>query len=151
MSVPTCWELLEKMAESKLHPPHDAVSDLAARVERVLALHRHVKGAPDWCEECRDSDGNPSDWPCETVRRLDGAEQITHDYGPSRMDCTGPVSSPPADLAARVERVLADIRSQRELWLRERDAKLGRDWSNISAAHLVALERIERLLEGANP
>jgi hypothetical protein len=55
----------------------DTVETLAARVEAVLALHKHCKGVMrEWCSECVEVEGKGChvEWPCPTVRILDGGK-----------------------------------------------------------------------------
>jgi len=49
---------------------------LAARVEKVLALHRRVDAPSPWCGHCigDDPDDRFVDWPCPTVRLLNREE-----------------------------------------------------------------------------
>lgn len=68
MSKPTCRELLESVRHSfdrELVVAGQEV-DLAARVERVLAMHDSIDR--DYCDGCGER------WPCPTVRLLDGGE-----------------------------------------------------------------------------
>jgi hypothetical protein len=71
---PSARELLDRMKNATgpagvLDIP---AGQLAARVERVLALHTKGKiphrGKGDWCLDC------DCGWPCPTVRILDGEE-----------------------------------------------------------------------------
>jgi hypothetical protein len=51
---------------------------LAERVERVLALHKESDSTyakKPWCSTCKDADGNHVDWPCATVRLLNGEDK----------------------------------------------------------------------------
>jgi len=71
MGKPTARELLDTTAV----PGDEPWSELADRVEAVLALHRRGSVDEDhgaWCEECNDTAGISLDWPCPTVRLLNG-------------------------------------------------------------------------------
>jgi hypothetical protein len=48
---------------------------LYGRIRHVLAHHRPAKGRTvDFCPICMDGDGGLTEWPCPTVRMLDGDE-----------------------------------------------------------------------------
>jgi len=69
--TPTARELLTLLGME------DTVETLAARVEAVLALHKHCKGVMrEWCSECVEVEGKGChvEWPCPTVRILDGGK-----------------------------------------------------------------------------
>lgn len=71
MSEPTARELLKALHKVPSFRAATVRADvLAARVEAVLALHARVLGDPDECSSC----GYLVDWPCPTVRLLDGEE-----------------------------------------------------------------------------
>lgn len=65
MSKPTCRELLDQQQRWWGTP------ELAFRVERVLALHKECKG--EFGSACL-APGCDNDWPCPTVRLLNGEE-----------------------------------------------------------------------------
>lgn len=68
----TANELLDAVRKIEGYRVHSVTHDLAARVEKVLALHveeRTYEGGPAdifVCEHCR------KNWPCPTIRLLDG-------------------------------------------------------------------------------
>ena len=82
MSKPTARELLDRAAKNGPRSQawtalggcddykcecHDLLITLAERVEKVLALHNRKEDQVGvWCEACCE------DWPCPTVRRLNG-------------------------------------------------------------------------------
>ena len=79
MSKPTCRELIVSVrhAFDRESVVAGQEVDLAARVERVLALHRPIKqkhGGPDYCAACILPYPKIELWPCPTVRLLDGEE-----------------------------------------------------------------------------
>jgi hypothetical protein len=69
--------LLDTLSD-KDGPPYieDAMLILAARVEKVLALHKHVPQLTNsgFCEQCKETD-NEFNWPCPTVRILNGESE----------------------------------------------------------------------------
>jgi len=70
LKEPTARELLDTLSD-KDGPPYieDATLILSARVKKVLALHRReddIAEAVSFCADCN------SDWPCPTVRILNG-------------------------------------------------------------------------------
>lgn len=65
MSAPTAKELLERLAMTDVVHPERQL--LASRVEAVLALH--VEGRESRRGICS---GCGANWPCSTVRLLDG-------------------------------------------------------------------------------
>jgi hypothetical protein len=74
MTAPTARELLDEInAGLVMHPGRQATAELAARVEKVLALHSPtLAGLPPSaiprCADCK------QEWPCSTVRILNGEE-----------------------------------------------------------------------------
>ena len=77
MSEPSARELLEQQAgDMSLWPARDAARNLADRVEKVLALHRHVPG-PTSEGKCAACSGVAYSvlWPCPTVRLLNGGDE----------------------------------------------------------------------------
>jgi hypothetical protein len=76
MTAPTARELLTDISENIAGRPAVAGRLLAARVEKVLALHRKsTMGDSDQfpcCAECTEE--YRVAWPCPTVRILNGEE-----------------------------------------------------------------------------
>ena len=55
----------------------DAVKELADRIKRVREVHRPINGPADdvTCSECAVDENNYPQYPCPTIRALDGGEQ----------------------------------------------------------------------------
>jgi len=71
-------ETLRKERDALREVADDAeriVGILEAQVQRVRELHREIDGwtsGPTWCEST--SDGDPTFYPCSTIRALDGGD-----------------------------------------------------------------------------
>ena len=77
MSERTAREVLDAMAmlpDLECDCPEHI---LASRVEKVLALHKQSDSTfadRPWCCVCKDAQNNHVDWPCPTVRILNGEQ-----------------------------------------------------------------------------
>lgn len=75
MSEPTIRELLDQVSLTRADGLFRLEHELAERVEAVLKLHKEsdstFAGKP-WCSMCKDAQNNHVDWPCATVRALEG-------------------------------------------------------------------------------
>ncbi len=82
MSKPTARELLNLWNlygydSYKLQPDVDPPSELIARIEKVLALHKPIDVPPCDCgckRGARECDVCGEDYPCEIVRLLNGED-----------------------------------------------------------------------------
>ncbi|MDJ0460620.1 hypothetical protein [Streptomyces sp. H27-C3] len=66
--TPAAQALLVSFDEVQLA---EMIASASARIKRVRALHKQEYNTCDWCS----TNDRYADWPCPTIRALDGEEQ----------------------------------------------------------------------------